>query len=110
MSDTPRTDAIKPEGAFHHWTTDQLFAHSRKLERELSAATAELAATKEQLRVAREAIRKAEGEMEFGNYVYAQDELKRALKTLTQPNLSADSLGGGNPAKGEGGVPLTFPA
>lgn len=87
--------------------------HARKLERELIAATAELERTKEQLRVAREAMELARGGLDFGDYGAADETLANAIFAITvftQPNMSADSPEGADPAKGEGGVPSTFPA
>lgn len=140
---TPRTDALKPEGAYHNWSIDQLFKHSRQLERELIAATAELertkadlvqekldflqavanagpcgacaeiiacgstmhehkdcvhaelARTKEQLRVARKALIRIK-QCDFDSYTFKI--AKTALDTFTQPQSGAV-----DPVKGEEG-------
>lgn len=93
MSDTPKTDALKPEGSFHHWTTDQLFFHSRALERELNSTTAELERTKEQLRVARECL----------SMIASNSSDKIASRTA---NNLLNTFAQSNPDKEEPNVPL----
>ena len=40
QTETPRTDGIPQNGAFHHWRMENVFAMCRTLERELNAMTA----------------------------------------------------------------------